>query len=507
MDFNATPTRPASTAGSTWILAALAAAAALAYGCILFQHAGAVAGGADSSGYLNGARLLASGRTHVAAKTLAGLPPEGEDAYLYTPLGFRPSPSGGLVPTYPAGFPLLILAALPIAGWAHAADLVLVLHAVAGVALTFALGRLLGLGRPWAFLCAALVALSPLYLYMSLQAMSDVPSLAWCAFAVVAALRSRVAPRFVYLAGLALSVAVLLRPTNVIVFLPAAAALGADPRRWLRVGIAGVPGAAFLLVHNSLAYGSFLTTGYGDFSTFFSASFVLPTLAHYALWLPRLFTPVVVLSAALPFVSSLPARTRWVLVSWIAGFGGFYATYYCTQETWWYLRFLLPAAPALVVGAVLVLRGLTDLSPKAGPLLSASAFVAALGLAAADLAQGAISMNVMDVGRTEQRYTRVAEWMRANLPPDAICLCMQESGAVEYYTDLAVLRWDWIKDRNRAAVLEAVRRSGRPVYAVLFAFESEKTHLLSEQMPGPWSEIWHKDDVTVYRRSTGAAYP
>src|SRR5208283_3612530 len=101
MDFPNAQTQPPPAA---WRGAArLAALLALAfYGVFLTRNVAALAAGADSSGYLNHARLLASGRVHAPARTLPGLPMADAPRFLYTPLGFVPAPDGaGLVPTYP----------------------------------------------------------------------------------------------------------------------------------------------------------------------------------------------------------------------------------------------------------------------------------------------------------------------------------------------------------------------------------------------------------------------
>jgi hypothetical protein len=136
---------------------------------------------------MNHARLLAAGRIHVQPRTLAGLPQAGLPTFLYVPLGFKPAWNGdGIVPTYPTGLALFVLALKPLAGWTHAGDAVIVLHSIAGLLATYLLCRMAGLGRRWAAVGAAVIGLSPLYLFMSLQAMSDVPSLVWTTLAVMA---------------------------------------------------------------------------------------------------------------------------------------------------------------------------------------------------------------------------------------------------------------------------------------------------------------------------------
>ena len=475
------------------------------YAWVLGRNVAAVAAGSDSSGYMNQARLLASGRVHLEPRTLAGLPQAGAPYYLYVPLGFRPSPDGAaLVPTYPTGLSLLIVAAEPLAGWRRAGDLTALLHALAGIAVVYALGRQLKLGRAWAAAGAVIVALSPLYLFMALVAMSDVPSLVWTALAVLAALRSRERAGWALAAGAAIAVDVLLRPTNVLAFIPAAIAIGTAPRRWILFLLGGLPGAAFFFAHTVDAYGSLATTGYGDASFAFSLGFVPETLGHYARWLPLLLTPVVALNLTLPFVGGEPARTRWLLLSWILAYGAFYSAYICTHETWWYLRFILPAAPPLVVGGLLALRSLAKRLPAwADPGRSPAAAAAVLALAVAQLGYADSRLHPFSVGAQERAYGRVADWMKDNLPKDAVCLSMQMTGAIVYYTPFTFIRWDSLDAGNVGRIDSVIRASGRPLYAVLFPFEVAKEGVLDKRMPGHWTRVGNVEDVTVYRRDFG----
>jgi hypothetical protein len=499
MDFPNTPTQPSPT---DWRGAArLASLVALAfYALFLARNVGAVAAGSDSSGYLNLARLLASGRVHAQARTLAGLSLAEAPRFLYTPLGFLQTPDGSsLFPTYPTGFGLFAVVAALATGWGRAADLVIIVHALAGVAATFALGRTLGLARGWAVLGAAIVGASPLYLFMSLQAMSDVPSLAWTTAGILAALASRKRPKWALVAGLAAAIDVLLRPTNVLAFIPIAVALGASRRRWILFLCGGLPGALFYFSYARAAYGSLLTTGYGDITFGFSGGYVPATLVHYALWLPALFTPVAVFAVGLPWVRGGTPSTRLLLGAWILAFGAFYAFYRCTHETWWYLRFMLPAAPAVVVAGLIVLRALAS-RVLTTPLRSQSALAAALVLTAFNSATLCRHLYVFETVRDELRYGRTADWMRAHLPAGAVCLAMQETGALFYYTDFAFIRWDALTKDNVAKIESVVRNSGRPLYAVLFPYEIDQENVLGGVMPGRWRQVGAISDVTIWRR-------
>jgi len=479
------------------VFALFAAAALAAYGWLIAAHVGACAGGSDSSGYMNHARLLAEGHVRMPARVLAGLGPAPMAPYLYSPLGFIPADNDPttLIPTYPPGLPLLIVAAVPFAGWNHAADLVLTLHAVAGVLLVFLLGRVFGLPRAWACAGAAIVAVSPLYLFMSVQAMSDVPALVWTTAAVLAAWVARSRTPWAAAAGAALSVAVLIRPTDALALLPVGIALGARPRRWGLLALGAFPAAVFAWMHSRAAYGHLFATGYGDVSTAFMGAYVMPTLMRYGTWLPVLFTPVCLLFLALPMRPSVFGRAGAVLFAWAVVYLAFYSAYEFTHETWWYLRFILPAAPALVIGGLLVLWRVRLAAPQwvGWPAL---AFVAWLALLANGLSWGR-TWDVLGAGAGERAYQTAGQWIATHTAPGAIVGAMQMSGAVSYYTDRTLIRWDMLERGDFARVREAALASGRPIYAALFPFEQREA--LTERMPGPWTQVAALRDVTVWR--------
>ncbi|HEX2310557.1 MAG TPA: hypothetical protein VHH91_07560, partial [Vicinamibacterales bacterium] len=119
--------------------------AAGAYVVLLWSHMGATAGQSDSSGYMNNARLIASGRVTAPMRDVPGVLHNLLPARAYVPLGFRPHGRDALAPTYPVGLALMLVAAVPALGWAHAPGVVMLLHALAGVALTALLARSCGL--------------------------------------------------------------------------------------------------------------------------------------------------------------------------------------------------------------------------------------------------------------------------------------------------------------------------------------------------------------------------
>ncbi|MEO6568604.1 MAG: hypothetical protein ABIO94_07550, partial [Opitutaceae bacterium] len=81
------------------------------YAFLIATYMGAYAGGSDSSGYLNNARLLREGRFIIERRALENLPAEKLPVYAYIPLGFIPVKTHEMVPTYPVGLSLMIAAA------------------------------------------------------------------------------------------------------------------------------------------------------------------------------------------------------------------------------------------------------------------------------------------------------------------------------------------------------------------------------------------------------------
>lgn len=212
------------------------------YGGLLVRANSFTAGGADSSGYLNAARLFAQGQVCERIEILQrlGLPRSDRDVFL--PLGYRPGARPGtMAPLYPPGLPLHMAAAGEIAGWETAPFLAGPLAAVAALVLLFLLARELGLSPGLSAAGAALLASCPVFFGMAVQPMSDVPATAWVMAAVVLALRARRRDSAAVVAGAALGVAALVRPTNALAVFPLALALPARIRSFLAAAIGAIP--------------------------------------------------------------------------------------------------------------------------------------------------------------------------------------------------------------------------------------------------------------------------
>jgi len=470
--------------------------ALLAYAAVLVPFLDVYAGGSDSAGYLGSARLLAHFQTATVLPQPADLAHAGLDPIGFVPRGFaRAAQAGVMVPTYPVGLPLLFCLALWGLPEVVAIPAVILFHLLAGLVLTYLLGRLCSLTRRWAFGAAAAVGLCPLYLFMGLQPMSDVPALVWVTGAIVLALVVRQNPERLPTAlwcGLVTAVAVLIRPSNVVALPAILVALPWRARFLVRWVVGGLPFAVALAAYNQHLYGHPFLTGYGSAGGLFSAEWLAPTLLHYAVWLPILLTPALGAFLILPFLSTIPVAVRRLMVIWVVTFAGFYATYSCTHESWWYLRFLLPMVPALAVGSALVLQCRVALAPRGRPGVGFGTALA-LGVAAWLLVADR-KLYVLESGHGNQVYRDCAQWLERQAPANALVVCSYTSGALHYYSHLAYYQPSGAADA--AQLVAAASAARRPLFAEFFVFDQQPLPWFTG---GHWTQLHRAGDLLIWR--------
>lgn len=491
-----------------------AVAAGLAAYCLfLLWYMCPYAGGSDSSGYLNSAKLLSAGQLTTPLRIPPGLPAESFESDFFTPLAFRPGVlPGTLVPTYAAGLPLHLAAVGRVTGLDLAPTVVNLLSVLAFAWLFGALAAELGLTVPARFAAAALVLLSPLTVLYALQPMSDLLATVWAMAVMLCAWRAPCHWGWALAAGAAMAFAVLTRPTNALLVLPAALCLGASWRRWVPFALGGLPGAIFLCYYNTQLYGKALTTGYGDVSTMFGAHYVGPTLLHYAVWLPVILTPLVLAWLWLPF-AAIGRKSKWVLGTWAGAYLGFYAAYFCSHETWWYLRFLMPALPALALGAALVWQraripaldfsvGFADSSHSPATenrrfRLSLAGVL--LGLAVVWQVAWGWHFAVHKTELGERDYRDSGAWVNASLPANTVIAARQISGAIAYYSDKPFIAWDHFTPQSYTVLNDCLAARHLDLYAGLFDYETREA--LEVRMPGTWEVVAQFRHVAIWRRT------
>lgn len=495
--------------GRMWLIAGLVAAYA---GLVAWYHA-PYAGGSDSSGYVNSARLLLEGRVSEPLRLPDGLPPGLLPNDAFIPLGFRPAVTGAaMVPTYPVGLPLHLAAVGWLTGLTAASTLVAVGGALAFVGLLYVAARDFGVRPAWAGGLAALGAVSPLTLAFVLVAMSDVLAAVWTLALVVCARRANRGTLWSAAAGASLAMAVLVRPTNLLLVAPALALLPARPRTWVAFGLGGLPGALFLAGYNHALYGTALTTGYVGVGPLFSWQHVLPSAWHYLVWVPVVASPLVAAALALPW-SARPRRDQLVLALWALVPFGFYAGYQYTNDAWWYLRFVLPGLPALGIAAALVLQSLPLPSWfLASRLLPASAapdevargrvwripLAGLAGLAAALwMAHWTDKYHVLKTELDERGYPLTARWVEQSLPREGVVLVHQVSGAVLHYSSRPFLVHEWINGDEIARLEAWLAQNQRTLYAALYPHEEPAVW---RKFPGRWEPVAQFRLARVWRR-------
>jgi hypothetical protein len=412
------------------------------------RHGIFVAGGADSYGYLEEARLWRERRVIVDQPFMAEVPwSRARDSL--APLGFQPAPRGWqIVPVHAPGYPLVIAAVQSVAGYCSARWIVPISGGVI-VLMTYLIGRLSG-RRLVGLMAAAFVAVSPTTWFMLVQPMSDLPAAAAWAVSFVGILGNSQAAAWV--AGLAAGLAILIRPNVVLlagVFtlfalwldFTRAPAWRLRSFRSLRFVAGVLAGISIEMLINAHLYGSPFRSGYGDLD--FAVSHLGGNLYRYASWLAQTETPVIFLgiaSLAIPaaavWTTKTARRTRWfflaaVVAVWLP------VLLYTEFEAWWYLRYALATWPILAFATASCLAAVYRRGTPIVRFAAAAAFVVAI-THNLDLAKRVGS----DVAPGEQKYLDAARLVEEATGPDSMILTVQHSGSLRYYAGRMTMRWD-----------------------------------------------------------------
>jgi hypothetical protein len=412
------------------------------------------AAGADASGYISESGMLASGRLFQADE-LADLR-RGHDPYLTSPLGWRPAGEDRQAPTYSPGLPLLMAFPHAIAGVGGASAVVILAAGIAIVATGLLAFQLAGSAA--AVIAASFIAFTPVFLYQSIQPMSDVPVTA--AWMLCFLMLSR-GGSWELLAGIACATAVLIRPNLApLAIVP----LFVARRRFafaLPVAIAG----AFLAYMQLIWYGSPFLSGYGSAEELFALSNIAPNASRYVRWLMGT-APALVLAVfgVLRLRANRLAQGLFVFAVLVIASYLVYAVF----DDWSYLRFLLPAMAIFAVFASIELSAWIDRWPVAvRPLLL---FAIVMGVTAHAL-WVARSMDTFKLADQLRRVSVVADFINEDVPPAAVIVAGEQSGSMRYYTERPILRWEAAAPDALAAAMTVLEQSRRPIYIVLDAWE------------------------------------
>jgi hypothetical protein len=345
--------------------------------------------------------------------------------------------------------------------------------------MTYLLGRRCGDAASGAA-AAVLLAASPIFLYQVVQPMSDVPVTAWWLLSAWGACARRPA-----VAGAGAAAAVVTRPNLApVAAVIIVAVLVHDYARNRSVGAALRAGAlfalplaasaAFLAWLNTRLYGSPFVSGYGPASQLFALDNIPSNAARYVRWLLDTQTPILLLALAAPAVAAWRRRRRpgppltgheWFGLAFAAAVTSCYLPY-STFDDWWYLRFLLPLIPVLLVLAMAVLVQAVSLAPAA---LRVPMLVTVVGLLATYGVSLAVERDAFALQRLESRYAAAGAFASRALPANAVLLSVQESGPLRMYGARPTVRFDYIDPQGLDAAVQFLDRAG---YRPYFALES-----------------------------------
>jgi hypothetical protein len=457
----------------------IAFALATAVGGVGIVYGPRAVGGHDEYVYVSQADLWLRGDLSIDQHFAREAPwPDAE--WSFAPLGYRPGPVDDLtiVPVNPPGFPML-LAAAKLLGGQTAMFVVVPLCAFGLVLATYGIGRQLG-SRAAGAIGAALVATSPIVLFMTVSTMTDVPVAAAWVGAIYLLMGTTAASAAG--AGLLSGLAVLIRPNLV----PLVAVLAlqyllrmrnvASRRRafghLLAFGSGVLPGIAAVALTFHRLYGSPFASGYGELELFVPGH-ILTNLRTYFGWLVEAHTPAVALGLV-PLV--VPLRRFWPGAAERSVFvvaGAFIAVLwilYCAWgvfDAWWFTRFLLASWPFIMVGVGAIVAWMYGTRPV---LLRLFAVGLVIGVAAFQI-RFAVGAKVFEMADWNRRFVGAAWMIRRTTERNSVVLSMQHSGSLRYYAGILTINYlnlqeEWLDD-----AVKWLTGRGLHVYAALDDWE------------------------------------
>jgi hypothetical protein len=301
--------------------------------------------------------------------------------------------------------------------------------------------------------------------------------------------------------GMCASLAVLTRPNLVPAIVPLLWLLP-ERRARLRWTAGAVPGAVVLAVLNGIRYGSPLATGYGSAGDLFSIAHVAANLTRYPRWFVETQSPMAVLAVAAPWVVRGDGARRLAIVSLVAS-ALVIAPYlvYTVFDEWWYLRFLLPVLPVLLVYGVAVLLRVVPRRARVGASVGLASVLGAWCLSVA------AERHVFELQRLEARFALTGAYVARELPPDSVVLAVQQSSSIRFYAGIPTIVWGAVPADGLDALVAGLHANGRPLFVAL---EDAETQPFRERFAGqrcgalvdrPVGEVSSAVRVRLYRLS------
>jgi hypothetical protein len=140
---------------------------------------------------------------------------------------------------------------------------------------------------------------------------------------------------------------------------------------------------------------------------------------------------------------------------------------YTPFDAWWFLRFLLPAWPALAIGMAAAVQGTLALGGTWG-LRASAAVILLVGVITLSRTPG---LGVFLPGEGERRYVTVAEHVARVTEPHSVIITGQHSGSIRHYAGRLTLRFEVLDEAWLDRAIVWLAEEGRPAYLLLEDWE------------------------------------
>jgi hypothetical protein len=196
----------------------------------------------------------------------------------------------------------------------------------------------------------------------------------------------------------------------------------------------------------------------------------------------------------------LSGRQRAMLVLWFAPLLLFSSLLSSPFEEWRHTRALLPAVPALILGALLAARDLLRLlpEPEDRPRLRLPALAALLLLTLVGAAEwwSYRRFRPLDAAKGEAVFSEASRALASRAQGGkAIVVSREFSGALRYYTEMIPVRFDRLTPEDFALLRAKAREKGYRVFAALRPEEAESARV---HVPGSWVSLGGVNEAELW---------
>jgi len=192
-----------------------------------------------------------------------------------------------------------------------------------------------------------------------------------------------------------------------------------------------------------------------------------PNLTRYSRWLLESQTAVILLGVV-AFARGQRRRAA-------AGLGFFMLAvlacyvFYFPFDAWWFLRFLLPAFPALLVLTAAGLLAVSQWLPRALRVVTVIGVLVAVVNQTIGYAQARATF---DTGG-EQKYALTGRYVADHLPGNAVVFSEIYSGSIRYYSGRPTIRFGRVPSDHLEGAVAGLRRHGYQPYLIVEDWEED----------------------------------